>query len=98
MTEPHLEIGAAFPDTPGSLAIFPSWGLYIEGSATQCLKEQAQNISCSLPFESYKIVGVAGAGRQQAAQSAVAKVYCARGGVWNVEYTGRSYPSSESEH
>ena len=29
MTEPHLEIGAAFPDTPGSLAIFPSWGLYI---------------------------------------------------------------------
>ena len=69
MTEPHLEIGAAFLDTPGSLAIFPSWGLYIEGSATQCLKEQAQNISCSLPFESYKIMGVAGAGRLWSAQS-----------------------------
>ena len=29
MTEPHLEIGAAFPDSPVRLAIFPSWGLYI---------------------------------------------------------------------
>ena len=84
MTEPHLEIGAAFPDSPGSLAIFPSWGLYIEGSATQCLKEQAQNISCSLPFESYKIMGVAGVGRLWSAQSV------ANGG----KMTGTAVPST----
>ena len=82
MTEPHLEIGAAFPDSPIRLAIFPSWGLYIEGSATQCLKEQAQNISCSLPFESYKIVGVSGAGEVWFARSAAKEVLRPR---WCVE-------------
>ena len=72
--------------TDGSafMVVSGSEGLYIEGSATQCLKEQAQNISCSLPFESYKIMGVAGAGRLWSAQSV------ANGG----KMTGTAVPST----
>ena len=78
-------------------AIFPSWGPYIIRQQIQLLKGQVRIFSDFLTFESYRKVAWRaqedGWPREALRCSAAPAVYCGTG-----ECTGRSYPSSGSEH